>query len=40
MIYTIDRDTPEKDLQKISPEEMREIARKAEALGYTVSVSC
>lgn len=40
MIYTIDRDTPEKDLQKISPEEMHEIARKAEALGYTVSVSC
>ena len=40
MIYTIDRDTPEKDLQKISPEEMYEIARKAEALGYTVSVSC
>ena len=40
MIYTIDRDTPEKDLQKISTEEMHEIARKAEALGYTVSVSC
>ena len=40
MIYTIDRDTPEKDLQKITPEVMHDIARKAEVLGYTVSVSC
>ena len=40
MIYTIDRDTPEKDLQKINSEVMHYIARKAEALGYTVSVSC
>jgi hypothetical protein len=40
MIYTIDRDTPEKDLQKIAPDEMKAIASKAEALGYEVSVSC
>lgn len=40
MIYTIDRDTPEKELQKISPEVMNSIASKAEALGYKVSVSC
>ena len=40
MIYTIDRDTPEKNLQKISPEEMNKIANRLESLGYKVSVSC
>ncbi|MBR4118929.1 MAG: radical SAM protein [Bacteroidales bacterium] len=40
MIYTIDRDTPEKNLQKISPEEMNKIANRLETLGYKVSVSC
>lgn len=33
MIYSIDRDTPVKTLQKVSTEELREIAAKVEAAG-------
>ncbi len=39
MIYTIDRDTPIKSLQKISLTELKEIAEKVEKLGIPVSVS-
>jgi wyosine [tRNA(Phe)-imidazoG37] synthetase (radical SAM superfamily) len=39
MIYTIDRDTPAKDLHKVSVEELRAIAVRVEALGIPVSVA-
>lgn len=39
MIYTIDRETPEKGLQKISVEEMEGIAGRVRGLGIPVSVS-
>ena len=40
MVYTIDRETPEKNLRKVLPEKLNEIARRVEALGIEVSVSC
>lgn len=39
MIYTIDRDTPYQGLQKISKEELKEIAQRFERLGIEVQVS-
>mgnify|MGYP003623344456 CR=1 FL=1 len=39
MIYTIDRDTPAKDLTKVPVEELEKIADRARELGYTVQVS-
>ena len=39
MIYTIDRETPTKGLQKISPEALEQIAIKTRAAGFDVSVS-
>lgn len=39
MIYTIDRDTPVKTLEKVSKQELSEIAKKAEELGFFVSVA-
>ncbi len=39
MIYTIDRDTPARDLHKVPVEELRAIAARVEALGIPVSVS-
>lgn len=39
MIYTIDRDTPCQTLEKVSVEEMREIAQRVEALGIECSVA-
>lgn len=39
MIYTIDRDTPAENLQKVSVEELRAIASRVEKLGIPVSVS-
>ena len=39
MIYTIDRTTPEKNLQKVSLEELNIIAEKIKKAGFTVSVS-
>ena len=39
MIYTIDRDTPEKDLEKVSLQELNTIASELEKLGFKVSVS-
>ena len=39
MIYTIDRETPEKNLEKASLEDLNKIAHKVEQLGIKVSVS-
>jgi len=39
MIYTIARDTPGKDLERISPEKLKEIASKVERLGIKIQVS-
>lgn len=39
MIYSIDRDTPASDLEKVPLEELREIARKVEALDIPYSVA-
>ncbi len=39
MIYSIDRDTPAPDLEKISVEELKGIASRVEALGIPCSVS-
>lgn len=39
MIYVIDRKTPVETLQKISPEEMNQIAAPLRAKGYNISVS-
>ncbi len=39
MLYSIDRDTPHKNLVKITREEMQEIAARVEALGLSATVS-
>lgn len=39
MIYTIARDTPVRGLKKVSPEKLREIAKKVEGFGIPVSIS-
>ncbi len=39
MIYTVDRDTPAKDLHKVPVEELQKIAARVESLGIPVSVS-
>ena len=39
MIYSIDRDTPVKTLEKVSKQELSKIAQKAEELGFVVSVA-
>ena len=39
MIYTIARDTPVAELQKISGSKLKEIASKVEKIGFTVSIS-
>lgn len=39
MIYTIDRETPTKNLEKISLVELNRIAEKVQAAGFEVSVS-
>ena len=39
MIYTIDRETPAKQLEKATPAELDQIAERARALGFEVSVS-
>jgi wyosine [tRNA(Phe)-imidazoG37] synthetase (radical SAM superfamily) len=36
MIYVIDRETPEKNLEKLSSDEMSKIADKVKALGLNV----
>lgn len=39
MVYTIDRDTPAPDLEKVPVEELREIAERVRALGIECSVA-
>ncbi len=39
MIYTIDRDTPAENLEKVPVEELRRIADRVEALGIPCSVA-
>jgi len=39
MIYTIARETPEKNLQKVSIEELNNIAERVKEIGFEVSVS-
>lgn len=39
MIYTIDRETPEKNLEKVPLEELKEIGKKVEELGIKTIIS-
>ncbi|MGL4294000.1 MAG: radical SAM protein [Bacteroidales bacterium] len=39
MVYSLDRPTPEKNLQKVSKEELEQIADRARSLGFSVSVA-
>lgn len=39
MIYSIDRETPEKNLEKVSVDELRKIGKRVEALGIKVLVA-
>ena len=39
MIYTIDRETPDKELQKAMPQELDAIADRLKREGFDVSVS-
>ncbi|MEG1586841.1 MAG: radical SAM protein [Bacteroidales bacterium] len=39
MVYSLDRPTPEQKLQKVSKEELEQIAAKARELGFYVTVS-
>lgn len=39
MLYSLDRETPVQQLEKISPEEMNRIADKARQFGFDVSVA-
>ena len=39
MVYTIDRDTPAPDLEKVSVEELRQIAERVQSLGIECSVA-
>ncbi len=39
MIYTIDRDTPEKQLEKVSLPELQEIGKRVEELGIKVNIA-
>jgi hypothetical protein len=37
-MYTLDRDTPAKDLQKVTPAEMAEIAKPLVDAGFKVQI--
>jgi len=39
MIYTIDRETPEKNLEKVSLEDLRKIGERIENLGIKVNIA-
>jgi wyosine [tRNA(Phe)-imidazoG37] synthetase (radical SAM superfamily) len=39
MIYSIDRDTPASDLQKVSADELNKIAERVRQIGFDVQVS-
>lgn len=38
MVYSLDRDTPVETLEKVTKEELKEIAKQAEILGFNVMV--
>ncbi len=38
MIYTIDRETPEKNLEKVPVEDLRKIGDRVEGLGLGIEV--
>ena len=38
MVYTIDRETPAKNLQKVTVEEMEEIARPLKEEGFNIQI--
>lgn len=40
MIYTIDRETPEKNLEKIAREKLQEIGNKVQELGIKINIAC
>jgi len=39
MIYTIDRETPEKNLEKVPVEELKKIGSRVEALGVKINIA-
>lgn len=39
MIYTIDRETPEKNLEKVPLDELKQIAKRVEELGIKINVA-
>lgn len=39
MIYTIDRETPEKNLEKVSLEELKKIGERVEKLGIKINIA-
>lgn len=39
MIYTIDRETPEKNLEKVSLEELKRIGERVEELGIKINIA-
>lgn len=39
MIYTIDRETPEKNLEKVTLEELKVIGRRVEELGIKINIA-
>jgi hypothetical protein len=39
MVYSLDRDTPCKTLEKVETDELSEIAKRVEALGIACSVA-
>lgn len=39
MIYTVDRETPAKEIEKITVDELRKIANRVEELGITTNVA-
>lgn len=39
MVYSLDRPTPEQQLEKVQKEELEQIANRARALGFEVSVA-
>ena len=39
MVYSLDRDTPCKSLEKVTREELQQIAARVEALGIECSVA-
>lgn len=39
MIYTIDRETPEKNLEKVSLQELKHIGEKVEQLGIKINIA-